>query len=48
MQAALSVVLVAGATMLARSLNKLEHQNFGYQTEGRVMVSLNRPPATYT
>jgi predicted permease len=48
MQAALSVVLVAGATMLARSLNKLEHQNFGYKTEGRIVVSLNRPPATYT
>jgi predicted permease len=47
-QAALSVVLVAGATMLARSLNKLEHQNFGFLTEGRVVVSLNRPPATYT
>ena len=47
-QAALSVVLVAGATMLARSLNKLEHQDFGYRTEGRVVVSLNRPPATYT
>jgi hypothetical protein len=47
-QAALSVVLVAGAMMLARSLNKLEHQNFGYRTEGRVVVSLNRPPATYT
>jgi predicted permease len=47
-QAALSVVLLAGATMLARSLNKLEHQNFGYKTEGRVVVSLNRPPATYT
>ena len=47
-QAALSVVLVAGATMLARSLNKLEHQNFGFPTEGRVVVSLNRPPATYT
>ena len=47
-QAALSVVLVAGATMLARSLNKLEHQNFGYRTEGRVVISLNRPPATYT
>ncbi len=47
-QAALSVVLVAGATMLARSLNNLEHQDFGYQTKGRVMVSLNRPPATYT
>ena len=47
-QAALSVVLVAGATMLARSLDKLEHQNFGYRIEGRVVVSLNRPPATYT
>jgi predicted permease len=47
-QATLSVVLVAGATMLARSLNKLEHQDFGYQVQGRVVVSLNRPPATYT
>jgi predicted permease len=47
-QATLSVVLVAGATMLARSLNKLEHQDFGYQTRGRVVVSLNPPPATYT
>ena len=47
-QAALSVVLVAGATMLARSLNKLEHQDFGYQVEGRVVVALHDPPATYT
>ncbi|HYT18876.1 MAG TPA: ABC transporter permease [Candidatus Polarisedimenticolia bacterium] len=47
-QAALSVVLVAGATMLARSLNKLEHQDFGYQVQSRVEVSMNRPPATYT
>jgi predicted permease len=47
-QAALSVVLVAGATMLGRSLNQLEHQDFGYKTEGRVVVSLNNPPATYT
>src|ERR1017187_4181956 len=47
-QAALSVVLVAGATMLARSLDRLEHQQFGYRTEGRVVVSLNHPPATYT
>ena len=43
-----SVVLVAGATMLARSLNKLKHQNFGYQMNNRVVVSLNAPPATYT
>jgi predicted permease len=47
-QATLSVVLVAGATMLARSLNKLEHQEFGYPIQGRVLVALNRPPATYT
>ena len=44
-QATLSVVLVAGATMLARSLNKLERQDFGYQVQGRVVVSLNPPPA---
>jgi predicted permease len=47
-QATLSVVLVAGATMLARSLNKLEHQNFGYEVQGRAVVALNRPPATYS
>jgi predicted permease len=47
-QATLSVVLVAGATMLARSLNKLEHQDFGYQIHERLVVALNRPPATYT
>jgi predicted permease len=47
-QATLSIVLVAGATMLARSLNKLEHQDFGYQIANRVVVSMNRPPATYT
>jgi predicted permease len=47
-QATLSVVLVAGATMLGRSLNKLENQDFGYQVQNRVVVSLNSPPATYT
>src|SRR6201998_3474864 len=47
-QATLSVVLVAGATMLARSLNKLERQDFGYQVQGRVVVDINPPPATYT
>jgi predicted permease len=46
-QATLSVVLVAGATMLGRSLNKLQHQDLGYSIQGRVVVSLNRPPATY-
>jgi len=47
-QAALSVVLVAGATMLARSLNKLEHQDFGYQVPGRVLVEMHNPPVSYT
>ncbi len=47
-QATLSVVLVAGATMLTRSLNKLEGQDFGYQVQGRVVVGLNNPPATYS
>jgi len=46
-QATLSVVLVAGATMLARSLSNLEHQDFGYQISGRVVVTLHNPPADY-
>jgi predicted permease len=47
-QATLSVVLVAGATMLGRSLNKLEHQDFGFQINGRVEVAINNPSAAYT
>ena len=47
-QATLAVVLVAGSMMLGRSLGKLEHKDFGYEVEGRVLVALNRPPATYT
>ena len=47
-QATLAVVLVAGSMMLARSLGKLENQDFGYEVQGRVLVALNRPPATYT
>jgi predicted permease len=46
-QATLSVVLVAGATMLARSLNKLEGQDFGFQVPGRIVVEMHYPPATY-
>ena len=47
-QATLSVVLVAGSTMLARSLGNLEGQDFGYQIENRVLVTINRAPADYT
>ena len=34
--------------MLARSLGKLESQDFGFVTRARVLVALNRPPASYT
>ncbi len=47
-QATLSVVLVAGATMLARSLDKLENQDFGYKIQGRIVLELHNPPASYT
>jgi predicted permease len=47
-QATLSVVLVAGSTMLGRSLGNLEGQDFGFTVDGRVLVQLNQPPASYT
>jgi predicted permease len=47
-QATLAVVLVAGATMLGRSLGRLEAQDFGYRIDGRVEIGLNALPATYT
>jgi predicted permease len=47
-QGCLSVVLVAGACMLARSLDKLEGQDFGFAVNGRVIVAMNPPAATYT
>ncbi len=47
-QATISVVLVAGAAMLTRSLSNLEHQDFGLQAANRIVVSLNPPAATYT
>src|SRR6185437_9306786 len=46
--ATVSVVLVAGATMLGRSLNKLEQQDFGYKVQGRVEVDINKPLSSYT
>ncbi len=42
-QATVSIVLVAGAAMLARSLNNLEGQDFGYKVKGRVLVALHNP-----
>jgi predicted permease len=47
-QATLCIVLVASSTMLARSLENLEQQDFGYRVEGRILVGLNRLPPRYT
>ncbi len=47
-QATLSVVLVAGSTMLGRSLGNLEGQDFRFEREGRVLVSVGRPSSTFT
>ncbi|HET8546367.1 MAG TPA: ABC transporter permease [Bryobacteraceae bacterium] len=47
-QAMLSVVLVAGAAMLTRSLANLERQDFGFRSDGLVMVSLNPLPSSYS
>jgi macrolide transport system ATP-binding/permease protein len=46
-QAALSLVLLVGAGLLAKSLNKLEHQNFGLQTENRVVIHISPDNAGY-
>src|SRR5262249_41673527 len=47
-QATLSVVLVAGAVMLTRSLTNLEQQDFGFRSEGLISVRLNPPASSYS
>jgi predicted permease len=47
LQAALSLVLLVGAGLLGKSLNKLEHQDFGLETDNRVVVSMNPLKAGY-
>ncbi len=41
LQAAVSVVLLCTAGLFIRSLEHLEHQRFGFQTQGRVVVGVN-------
>ncbi len=48
LQAGLSVILLIGAGLLARSLINLQHQNFGIEVEHRVVVRLNAQNAGYT
>ncbi|HET6219899.1 MAG TPA: ABC transporter permease, partial [Acidobacteriaceae bacterium] len=47
-QATLSIVLLAGAGLLTRSLRNLEHQSFGFETDHRISILMNGPPASYT
>jgi predicted permease len=47
-QATLSIVLLAGAGLLTRSLRNLEHQNFGFETDHRIGIVMNGPPGSYT
>ena len=46
-QATLSVVLLAGAGLLTHSLDKLQHQDFGYEIDRRVTLSLTAPFSSY-
>ncbi|HEY1963963.1 MAG TPA: ABC transporter permease [Acidobacteriaceae bacterium] len=47
-QATFSVVLLAGAGLLTHSLQKLQHQDFGYETEHRVTIALTAPFSSYS
>jgi macrolide transport system ATP-binding/permease protein len=46
-QAALSLVLLVSAGLLAKSLNKLEHQNFGLETVNRYVIHISPENAGY-
>ena len=40
-QTAMSLILLSAAALLAKSLRNLEHQNFGFETKGRYIASVN-------
>jgi putative ABC transport system permease protein len=46
-QAAMSLVLLSAAALLAQSLRNLEHQDFGFETQGRYLASVNPTLSTY-
>jgi hypothetical protein len=48
LQAALSLVLLAGAGLLTESLRNLENQQFGFETDGRLIVKVDPGLAGYT
>jgi predicted permease len=46
-QTALSLVLLVATGLLIRSMQNLEQQNFGFQTEGRLMIGMEKPVDQY-
>jgi predicted permease len=46
-QVAVSLVLLSAAALLARSLRNLEHQDFGFETQGRYIAWINPMLGTY-
>ena len=46
-QAAVSVVLLSVAALLGQSLRNLQHQDFGFETQGRYLVDINPRLANY-
>lgn len=46
-QAAASLVLLSAAAMLGQSLRNREHQNFGFDTSGRYLVSIDPKDSGY-
>src|SRR6266478_2232082 len=47
-QVAFSIVLLIGAGLVTQSLRNLEHQDFGFVTEGRLIVNIDPSLAGYT
>jgi predicted permease len=47
-QATISVVLLAGAGLLTRSLIKMQHQDFGYKVENRIVLGILGTFSSYT
>jgi predicted permease len=46
-QAAMSLVLLSAAALLDQSLRNLEHQSFGFETNGRYLASINPTLGNY-
>jgi predicted permease len=46
-QATISVVLLAGAGLLTRSLVKMQHQDLGYELDNRIVLSFIAPFTSY-